>query len=594
VITVCGVCGTFARKGRLDRGVAAAMHTRLGHRGPDETYSLDTETISAKLGRLGMTGLADGWQPAEDRRGRYVAITNGEVYNAAELRARLGRDRHGNGLDVAVIPELVARYGIAGLELVDGQFASVILDRAENVLFLARDRFGICPLYYTTAGPAVHFSSEIAPLVHSAGRAWKLDAGAVDQYFSLGNIVAPRTLVDGVLAVPPGCAVRFGADRDETLRYWRYGEFRTGTGPVPGTRLRESLRQSTRDRLTAEVEIGAYLSGGFDSSAIVLEAAALLDQPVRTFSVVFDEAGLDERRFQREVAAEAGSKHEEVLCRQDDIASMFESMVRHCGYPQRETYNVAAMMLSGSAGAAGVKGVVSGEGADELFFGYDSYVFDSAARSRRLPRAENEQAWGRADFGWEVDWREVGRRRDEYLAPRVRAAIEGNEFWRTRLIPFTDDEVAQLSTMQLRSIADVYVQLSGHLLGDHGDAMLMRNSIEGRYPFLGNRVVDLALRIEDDAKVADFEGKACLRSAYRGIVPDSVLRRGKHGFTAHDLRSGLDARTWLGWRDLVADSGAFAAGCLDSDPRATRAAKWDFRLAVISIAMIMDELGLTP
>ncbi|MER6196997.1 asparagine synthase (glutamine-hydrolyzing) [Streptomyces sp. NPDC001586] len=589
---MCGVCGTYSPDGRIDRSVAAAMHTRLVHRGPDETYSLNTETISAKLGRLGMNGLVDGWQPAEDRSGRYVALTNGEVFNLKALREKVGSGRQANGVDVAVIPELIAQFGIQGLSLVDGQFATVVFDRAENSLTLARDRFGICPLYYTVAGSDVHFCSEIKPLVQCVAQTWKVDIGAVDQYFALGNIVAPRTLVEGVRAVPPGCAVRFGSNHQETVRYWRYGEFSPASEPVSGETLREGLKQSTRDRLQADVEIGAYLSGGFDSTAILMEAAALLDRPVRTFSAVFDDPELDEGRFQREVASAVGSKHEQILCRQSDIASKFEEMVRHCCYPQRETYNVAAMMLADTARSAGVKGVVSGEGADELFFGYDSYAFDSVTRSSRASRAENEQSWGRADFSWEVNWPNVGRRREEYLTPDAREALAGNEFWRTRLIPFSDDEVKSLSQMQLRSIADVYVQMSGHLLGDHGDSMLMGSSIEGRYPFLSHSVVSLALQIDDSAKVIDFEGKSCLKSAYEGIVPESVLRRGKHGFTAYDLRSVADARTWDDWRDLVAASGIFTSGCLDTAPRQGRAEKWDSRLSAISIAVVMDELGL--
>ncbi|WP_116247641.1 asparagine synthase (glutamine-hydrolyzing) [Nocardiopsis sp. FIRDI 009] len=589
---MCGVCGTFNPNGRIDRGVAAAMHARQVHRGPDETYSLNTPTVSAKLGRLGMTGLVAGWQPAEDASGRYVAMTNGEVYNAEALCEELGIDRRGNGVDVAVVPELVARYGVRGLRHVDGQFATVVLDRAENALYLARDRFGICPMYYTQVGDEVHFCSEIKPLVRCVRQPWRVDVGAVDQYFCLGNIVAPRTLVEGVRAVPPGCAVRFGADGRETLRYWRYGEFEEAAEPVSGEALRDGLGRSVRDRLRADVEIGAYLSGGFDSTAILMESSALLDRPVRTFSVVFDDPSLDEGRFQREVSAAVGSKHEQIRCGPADIASGFERMVRHCCYPQRETYNVAAMMLADAVRSAGVKGVVSGEGADELFFGYDSYAFDSAVRRSREAREENERAWGRADFAWEVDWRKVGRRRETYLSPEAREALVGDEFWRTRLIPFSDEEAASLSPMRLRSIADVYVQLSGHLLGDHGDTMLMANSVEGRYPFLANQVVSLAQRVGDDAKVVDFEGKACLKSAYEGIVPESVLRRGKHGFTAYDLRSVTDERTWADWRDLVAQSGVLAGDCLESAARQGGADKWDFRLSAISIGMVMDELSL--
>lgn len=590
---MCGISGTYAPGGRLDRGVPVALHDRIRHRGPDETYSLDTPVLSAKLARLGMTGLADGWQPAQERGGRFVALTNGEVFNARELWAALGAEPV-NGVDVAVVPELVARYGVEGLARIDGQFATVVLDQAANVLYLARDRFGVCPLYFTVAGGRTHFCSELKPLVNTLGGAWRIDLGAVDQYLALGNVVAPRTVVAGIHAVEPGCAVRFADDGHRSVRYWRYGDgFEAAGGvPAPAEELRASLRGAVAARLEADVEIGAYLSGGLDSSALLMEAADLSPRPVRSFSVVFDDPALDEADYQREVVAAAGSKHEEVVCRGADVAARFEEMVRHCCAPQRETYNVAALMLSEKVNATGIKGVVSGEGADELFFGYDSYAFDSAPRAgKKGARPENEAAWGRADFGWEVDWAAAEARRAGYLSPAAREALTGQEFWRTRLIPFSDEEARALTPMRLRSVADVHVQLGGHLLGDHGDAMLMANSVEGRYPFLSNPVVALAQRTPDAAKVEDFEGKAVLKAAYRGVVPDRVIDRAKRGFTAQPLHSAAGERTWSTWRDLVAASGLLDPSCLDDGDR-PRPGKWDFRLSAISLAMIVDELGL--
>jgi asparagine synthase (glutamine-hydrolysing) len=586
---MCGLSGTFAPDGSLDRAIAAAMHSRLVHRGPDETYSLSTPELSVKLGRLGMTALKDGWQPAEDLSGRFVAMTNGEVFNDRDL---LGDRRPGNKVDVAVIPELFARYGPAGLELIDGQFATVIYDRGTNGLYLGRDRFGICPMYYTVLGTHVHFCSELKPLVTCVPNPWRLDIGAVDQYLSLGNIVAPRTLVADVHAVPPGCVVRFGEETRETIRYWRYGEFAAPAPSVTREEIRDTVQRSVRDRLRADVEIGAYLSGGFDSTTLVMETARVLEKPARTFSVVFDDIALDEGRFQREVAEAVGSEHRQVRCGRAHIAAEFEEMVRHCCYPQRETYNVAALMLSREVGLTGLKGVISGEGADELFFGYDSYAFDGARRKPPDSRDENEQAWGRADFGWEVDWAKLARRKELCLTPAALAAVGGNEFWRDRLIPFSDAEAARLTRMQLRSIADVYVQLSGHLLGDHGDTMLMANSVEGRYPFLGNPVVSLGLRIGDHAKVADFEGKACLKAAYAGVVPQPVLQRAKQGFTAYGLPAIADDRMLSDWRDLVAASGIFRPDSLEALGADRTPGKWDVRLSVISIAMVIDELGL--
>ncbi|HEY5832845.1 asparagine synthase (glutamine-hydrolyzing) [Streptomyces sp.] len=589
---MCGLCGTFAPDGTLNRAVAAAMHSRLVHRGPDETYSLSTPTLSMKLGRLGMTALKDGWQPAEDLSGRFVAMTNGEVFNYGDLQERLGEHRSGNRVDVAVIPELFARYGPAGLERVDGQFATAIYDRAENSLYLGRDRFGICPMYYTVLDSHVHFCSELKPLVKCVPNVWRLDISAVDQYLSLGNIVAPRTLVKEVHTVPPGCVVRFGEDTRETIRYWRYGEFAVAEHSVTAEEIRDTLRSSVRDRLRADVEIGAYLSGGFDSTALVMEAARVLEKPTRTFSVLFDDVALDEGRFQREVSEAVGSEHHQIRCSPAHIASEFEEMVRHCCYPQRETYNVAALMLSREVRLTGLKGVISGEGADELFFGYDSYAFDGARRKPRDSHSENEQAWGRADFGWEVDWNKLARRRELCLTSSAVAALSGNEFWRDRLIPFADQEITGLTQMQLRSIADVYVQLGGHLLGDHGDAMLMANSVEGRYPFLGNSMVSLALGVGDDDKVADFEGKACLKAAYAGIVPRPVLQRAKQGFTAYGLAAVADDRMLSNWRDLVEASGIFLPDSLDGLGADRTPDKWDVRLSLISISMVIDELGL--
>lgn len=590
---MCGLSGTFAPDGSLDRGVAAAMHARLVHRGPDETYSLSTPTLSVKLGRLGMTALKDGWQPAEDAGGRFAAMTNGEVYNDADLRRRLG-DTRPNRVDVAIIPELFARYGPAGLDLVDGQFATVIHDRDTDTLFLGRDRFGICPMYYTVIGSHVHFCSELKPLATCVPRSWRVDLTAVDQYLSLGNIVAPRTMVQDVRAVPPGCVVRFDAEGNETVRYWRYGEFAADGSPASAEEIRDAVQGSVGDRLRADVEIGAYLSGGFDSTTLVMEAARILDRPTRTFSVMFDDAALDEGRFQRAVSEAVGSEHHQIRCSPANVAAQFEDMVRHCCYPQRETYNVAALMLSREVAHAGLKGVISGEGADELFFGYDSYAFEGARRRMRDSHAENEQAWGRADFAWEVDRKRSASRRELCLSPATLTSLRGNEFWRDRLIPFTDAEVAGLSHMQLRSIADVYVQLGGHLLGDHGDTMLMASSVEGRYPFLGNAVVSLGLRTRDEDKVVDFEGKTCLKTAYADIVPRPVIQRAKQGFTAYGLAAVSDERMLGRWRDLVAASGVFLPDALYGLCPDRMPDKWDVRLSVISISMVIDELGLQP
>lgn len=587
---MCGLSGSFSHTGTPDRSIAAAMHNALLHRGPDETYSFSTAQMSMKLARLGMNGLTDGWQPAQDSTGRYVAITNGEIYNSADLWDQaLDARRSVNQVDVAIVPELFAQHGPMGLELIDGQFATVIFDQMTQTLHLGRDRFGICPLHYVLDRGHLHFCSELRPLVQYAPTSRRVDITAVDQYLSLGNIVAPRTIVEGVNAVPPGCVVRFDSSGTHTTQYWRYGKFQEDF-TTPGG-VRKVVRSAVASRLAAEVEIGAYLSGGLDSTILVAEAAQFKNTPLQTFSVAFQENKLlNEQRYQREVHTALGTNHHEIQCTPADIARQFEDMVRHCCYPQRETYNVASRMLSATTSEHRVKGVISGEGADELFFGYDSYAFDGAVGTP-LQDNRNHQIWGRADFGWETNWEAREKVLQACLSTDALESLRGREFYGERLIPFEDDELTNLTRLQLRSICDVYIQLCGHLLGDHGDSMLMSNSVEGRYPFLANAVVEYALRTPDSAKVANFEGKQCLRTAYRSMIPPVVLDRPKQGFTAYPL-DDLDPETTKRWRELVADCRLFSPDALASVP-AHGTSKWDLTVSLTSLSILIDEMGLT-
>jgi len=589
---MCGISGSFNHKGIINREICASMHNLLIHRGPDETYSLNLHSLAVKLARLGMNGLKDGWQPANDASTRFISMTNGEIYNAKkiydELDIKMPLENH---VDVAIIPELIAKYGINGLEKIDGQFASVIYDKQSNRIYLARDRFGICPIYFTQLGDCIHFCSELRPLVKTINKLWRINYKALDQYFSLGNIVAPQTIISDVYSVEPGCVVEFSDSEQKNIRYWRYGEFAFEDNSYDYRLLRNNLKDSIYDRLQSDVKIGSYLSGGFDSSAILVDATQIASNPICSFSAVFDDPSIDESSYQKEVARTVGSVHEEIFCSKDEISLNFERMVRFCCSPQRETYNVAACLLSKGVKKKGIKGVLSGEGADELFFGYDSYLFDSINRSR-VTSLENEQAWGRADFAWEVNQSKYLERKKLYLSDKTQEQILGNEFWRTRLIPFSEEELVNFSRMQLRSIADVYIQLSGHLLGDHGDMMLMANSIEGRYPFLSNSVVALALKTPDDKKVVDFEGKQCLRRAYVNHIPDIVLNRSKYGFTSYDLRTITSATLWNDWKDLVASTNIFNKGCLDNSVNISQMDKYDFTTSIISISIIIDELGL--
>jgi|GEM_PF-4949256 asparagine synthase (glutamine-hydrolysing) len=592
---MCGICGSYKINGQVDRKPATDMVHRIAHRGPDEILSYDIANLSVKTARLTMTGLHNGWQPCISSNSRFICMANGEIFNARDLIREYGLNVGHNLSDIAVIPEIIANFGIEGLSLIDGQFAAAIYDSKLDELLLMRDRFGICPLYYSERNGTIHFCSELKPLVQSVEGSWSLDLEAVDQYFSLGNIVAPVTIVSEVRSIKPGSVIIFSKSSPlgASEHYWRYGLFNTDDNFPSSTSLRDSLVESVSSRMAAEVEIGSYLSGGLDSTALAILARRELQHPLSTFSSTTPGSSIDESKYQKIVVNQYDIEHHEVPCTPSDIHDLLEQSIRHCCAPQRETYNVAALQLSRSVNAHGIKGVISGEGADELFYGYDSYLFDHAGKKTHAEDARNKSAWGRSDFSWEVNWDNIEKRKKLYLNNSYFNNCADMEFWKRRLIPFSDAEVKDLTLLQMRSIADVYVQLSGHLLGDHGDAMVMNHSVEGRYPFLSNSIVEFVLRCPDEQKIENFETKAILKKAVRGLIPDEIIDRGKQGFTSPSLslnEAFSDDRVAY-WRQLVDSAKIFNTSAVLADFGKTNE-KWDFALSAISIAIIVDELKL--
>jgi asparagine synthase (glutamine-hydrolysing) len=545
---MCGIFGCVGRDGPADRASLRAMADCLHHRGPDSGGEYLDRHVGLGSRRLSIVDVAGGQQPffSEDRS--VVVVCNGEIFNHRQLRSQLaGRHRFRSDCDVEVIAHLYEEHGIALVRQLAGQFAFALFDRRAGRVYLARDHFGICPLYYRDTPAGLVFASEVKAILSSPGVARTLDLTGLDQTLCLPSVVSPRTMFEGVRSVRPGHYLEVGADGLVERQYWDLdypaidGQ---GSEPAPGVRsaaayeaqIAESLRDAVRRRLQADVPIGLYVSGGLDSTLVACLAAELRDPNItHVLSVGFPAAELDESGYQRLVADHLGYPHRHVDVTVDDICRRLEQAVWHSETPLKESYNVASLQLSEAARRAGIKVVLSGEGADEFFAGYSGYRFD-AVRAE-LPdtagaeeRAAREALWGDPEYGYDMNFAALRRDRERLYSAAARAALPDFD---CTAAPVADGaKLRGRHVMHKRSYLDVKLRLTDHLLGDHGDRMTMANSVEGRYPFLDLDFVRLATAIPPGLKLRDLEEKHILKRAAAGLVPAQVAAREKFPFTA--------------------------------------------------------------
>jgi asparagine synthase (glutamine-hydrolysing) len=540
---MCGIFGDIGWNGPPDEAGLRAMDRCLAHRGPDSGTVTINSGIALGSRRLSIVDPAHGAQPFVSDDGSVVVVCNGEIYNHQELRQSLrGRYRFRSNCDVEVLPYLYQERGINFVSELNGQFAIAIHDRSRDVLWLVRDRFGICPLHYHR-GKRVRFASDITALLKAGGPSGELDLRGLDQALALPSVVSPRTMFEGVESVRPGHWLKITRDGVSEHEYWDLCYPAEPDLPPEGSvdehaeRISTVLHRAVRRRLQADVPIGLYVSGGLDSAMI----AAMASWPAapgvsHVLSVGFPQAELDETRHQKAVAARLGHPRRHVEVTVDDICRRLEHTVRHSEVPMRESYNVASLMLAEAAHAEGIRVVLSGEGADELFAGYSGYRFDelrsglAAAPVPQAVLAARDTLWGDPGYGYDLDFAALEAERLALYSPELRASFAEFDFTRFPLV--RRDRVRGRHLMHRRSYLDVKLRLADHLLGDHGDRMTMASSVEGRYPFLDPEVVAAAVAIAPGWKLRDFEEKYVLRRAAASWVPRSVVEREKFPFTA--------------------------------------------------------------
>lgn len=570
---MCGIAGVRRFDGEPVRGeLLEAMAAQLAHRGPDDSGVWATGSAGLAHTRLSIIDVAGSQQPMVDASGSVHLVFNGEILNYRELRAGLSYPFRTRG-DTEVLLALYEKYGPAGVERLRGQFAYAIHDEATGELHLFRDRVGILPLYYHLGSKVFAFASEIKALLPVIGAA-RVDEDSLHDYLAHRSVPSPHTLVAGVHKVPPGHHVV--VKPDGTVRSTPYWELAArpdvrSVDPREAVRLvDEALTESVREALVADVPVGAYLSGGVDSSLITaMVARERQGAGLHTFSAGFGDARLDETSWARKVAGIVGSTHHEVTVTAADFQQAWAKLSWHRDAPLSEPADVAVYRLAELA-REHVKVVLSGEGSDELFGGYPKHQFASLTRwagampAPVLRRMERSVPAGRARVS--VAMRALSEtdraeRMRGWFAPFTaleRSALIGRPPARSVLSPYLDGRGDALNRMLY---ADVHTWLADNLL-ERGDRMSMAASLELRPPFLDHRLVELAFTLPSSVKVRGRTRKWVVKEVARQYLPADVVDRPKVGFKVpldDWFRTGLRDMAF----DLLTGSSSFVGSTFD-------------------------------
>ncbi len=605
---MCGIAGIVVTRDAAPpptREALARMASALRHRGPDELGIYRDRRAGLAHARLSIIDLASGQQPLSNEDGSLWITFNGEIFNHVELRAELAPLGHvfRTKSDTEVIVHAYEQWGDEAFARFNGQFALGIWDARREALVLARDRLGVRPLHVTEHAGRIVFASEVKAIFAAdptIPRAF--DPVGLDQTFTFWSVVAPRTVFEGIEELPPG-HVRTYVRGDRNERAYappRYPE--EGRGAFAGSlddavvAVREALREATRLRMVrADVPVGSYLSGGLDSSLVAALGLAATAPGFSTFSLRFEDAEYDETAFQRAVARRLETKHHEIVVSRRDIAAVFPEVVAHTERPILRTAPAPLFLLSKLVRDVGIKVVLTGEGADEMFAGYDlfregkvrrswarhpastrrpmllSRLYPYLARSPVAQRAMAERFFGQGlaghalpGFAHDTRWRSAAAL-ERLFSSDLRAALHGRDV-RAELLADLPEELPRWSPLAQDQYLEIRTLLSGYILASQGDRMLMAHSVEGRFPFLDVQVVELARSLPPSYLLHVLDEKHVLKRAAEGLVPPEIIARKKQPYRAPDALSflGEGAPGWIA--DAMSPAAVERVGVFD--PRA--------------------------
>jgi asparagine synthase (glutamine-hydrolysing) len=556
---VCGIAGKIDFASAVDPAAVAAMCDAMVHRGPDERGIHADGGVAIGMQRLAIIDVAGGQQPIFNEDRTVAVVLNGEIYNFNELRAELVRRGHtfASHADTEVLVHLYEEHGERMVEHLRGMFAFAIWDARRRQLFVARDRVGKKPLFWARRGSRFWFASEVYALLRDPELDAEPNPDAIAAYLALQYVPHPLSAFRGIHKLPPASTLTVTEGGQAVERYWRL-EYADSLAGVPEGELVERLRalidDATRARLISEVPLGAFLSGGIDSSAIVASMAAQMSEPVKTFSIGFPDEEHDELPYARMIAERFSTDHHEFQVEPHALEIM-PKLARHYGEPYADPSCIPSFYLAELTGRH-VTVALNGDGGDESFAGYGRYAANAMAarvgwlpgRLTRLgPRVARLIGEGRAPNSTRARLNRLARavaldppelyatwmsafdrdRRARLLEPDFLAQLEGpsadeviGDAWRSS---GATDRVDQMLATDVETYlpADLLVKM---------DIATMAYSVEARSPFLDHHVMEFAAGLPASQKLRGMTGKRLLKTALRGVLPDEILDRKKMGF----------------------------------------------------------------
>lgn len=590
---MCGIAGILRESGIQDRDHQALqdMAVCMAHRGPDDRGVYQNPggrpvTLLAHL-RLSILDLSSaGHQPMVDPTNRMVIVFNGEIYNFADLRVLLEEKGHSfqTQTDTEVLLRLYQVFGPDCANMLEGMFSFAIWDNQEKELFACRDRVGEKPFFFSQTGGAFVFASEIKALLKFPGFKTELNPQAIQHYIKLRYVPSPQTLFKGVYKLEPGQWLQIRKGVLEKGSYWKLPPSEMSlegyTRQELAVEILDRLRHSVARRMVADVPVGAFLSGGIDSSTIVALMAELAGERVKTYSVGFEAPWESELTYARKVADQFKTDHHEILVRPKDYPDYLEQLIHYRDLPISEPADIPIFLLSRLAKEK-VKVVLSGEGSDELLAGYPKYIYEPYTRLyrkwplrfrrgiarilnevpfvpdnfRRLGQIGTTESEMEMAFSWFSSM--VGGFSTQILNPAFVNQENEREYY------FRDPEAERYHSGQLMTYLDLKSWLPDNLL-ERADRNTMAHSLELRAPFLDYQFIEFCFTIPMSYKTSWFTTKILLKEAVAGLLPSEIIRRKKVGFaTPIHTWFRKELKDWVG--DILFSSEARSRGILNQE-----------------------------
>ena len=597
---MCGIAGVISG-GQLDYNrILPAMVECLRHRGPDDTGYYFDDDIGLGHARLAIMDPQNGVQPTTDETDSIVVIFNGEIFNFRTLRKDLVERGHvlKNNSDTALLPHLYEEHGLGMFARLNGQFAIAIWDKKKRTLVLARDRFGEKPIFYYHKDGTMCFASEAKALFKSELVPAAISPIGLKQVFTFWTTFSDSSIFQDIYQVPPGSYLVFSDSQKKIETYWNqtYSQPRNGKSidiDMYVNGLEDKLVASVKDRMIADVPIAFYLSGGLDSSLIAGIAARQSGRPLTTFSISFDDSLFDESEYQNFMSRYLGSEHQSIMFSRRQIPSIIKDVIYHAEVPLLRSGAFPMYVLATLVRNNDTKVVLSGEGSDELFGGYDIFREvkirefcgrqpDAKYRASLYKRVnafvkgvEAQSAsslslyHNRSDSDSGLNshlsrWR-LGSYSQQFFAPPYREAMKSYD-GPAEMKDYLPADYAGWTPLQQAQYLEVITLFTNYLLSSQGDRVAMASSVECRLPFLDYEVADMAAALPDRIKIRGLNEKYIVKELARKYVPDTITRRKKFPYRAPIDISELmqdEYVRYLTSADTLARFGVFNSGAVD-------------------------------